>query len=188
MNESNAPTTRSELIKFGVLVVICLVVVLVVWVTRPLIFGRIVPAVMGEGETAVTVDEPETDAEAPTETETDTVDETEDTAADEADAEEPEAEEADAGVDASGADGMEAAEGETAVSTEAESEDVDPESLPTSVPTISHVVQPGDTLTAIARKYGVTAVAIRAANNIPNPNVLRVGDTLLIPQPDAPEN
>jgi spore germination protein len=46
------------------------------------------------------------------------------------------------------------------------------------------VVQTGDTLGAIARKFGVTVQAILAANpNITDPTYVKVGQTILIPPP-----
>jgi spore germination protein len=44
-----------------------------------------------------------------------------------------------------------------------------------------HVIQPGDSLTAIARAYGSTVNDIIEANEIPNPNQLVVGQTVVIP-------
>jgi LysM repeat protein len=44
-----------------------------------------------------------------------------------------------------------------------------------------HIVAPGETLSMIARRYGVTLSALLAANNIPNPNRLLVGQRVLIP-------
>jgi len=46
----------------------------------------------------------------------------------------------------------------------------------------THVVQRGETLAAIAAKYGVTVADIVGANDIPNPNVIAVGKSLFIPQ------
>lgn len=46
-----------------------------------------------------------------------------------------------------------------------------------------HVVQPGETLTAIAARYGTTVWAIAVANNLPNANWIRAGQTLIIPAP-----
>lgn len=43
-----------------------------------------------------------------------------------------------------------------------------------------YVVQPGGTLWRIARQYGVTAAQIAALNQIPDPDVLVVGQALLI--------
>jgi len=47
---------------------------------------------------------------------------------------------------------------------------------------IIHIVQFGDTLAIIAAQYGVTVDSVIAANNITNPNVLAVGQRLIIPQ------
>ena len=44
-----------------------------------------------------------------------------------------------------------------------------------------YVVQQGDTLYAIARRFDVTAAAITAANNLSNPNLIFVGQRLVIP-------
>jgi LysM repeat protein len=45
----------------------------------------------------------------------------------------------------------------------------------------SYVVQPGDTLTRIAARFGVTVQAIADANRLANPNAIVVGQTLTIP-------
>ncbi len=44
-----------------------------------------------------------------------------------------------------------------------------------------HEVQSGETLSEIARAYGVTSQDIMQANDLRNPDVLRVGQTLFIP-------
>jgi LysM repeat protein len=44
-------------------------------------------------------------------------------------------------------------------------------------------VQPGDTLGAIATRFGVTVRAITEANSISNPNALSIGQELIIPAP-----
>ncbi len=44
-----------------------------------------------------------------------------------------------------------------------------------------HVIRPGDSLTAIARAYGSTVNDIVEANDLPNPNQLVVGQTVVIP-------
>lgn len=46
---------------------------------------------------------------------------------------------------------------------------------------VIHVVQPNETLNSIALDYGVSAAEIAAANAIVNPNLLRVGQNLIIP-------
>jgi len=51
-----------------------------------------------------------------------------------------------------------------------------------SVPSGSiHVVQRGDTLSAIALRYGTTVAALMAANRLANPNFIYVGQRLAIP-------
>lgn len=45
----------------------------------------------------------------------------------------------------------------------------------------TYTVKPGDTLGRIASEYGVTTTAIQLANNITNPNMIRVGQVLIIP-------
>jgi len=51
-------------------------------------------------------------------------------------------------------------------------------------PYIIHVVQPGDTLTRIARQYNTTVEAILEANpEITDPNFIRVGQEIKIPAP-----
>jgi LysM repeat protein len=44
-----------------------------------------------------------------------------------------------------------------------------------------HIVQRGETLCAIARRYGTTYWAISVANNLANPNVIYAGQRLVIP-------
>lgn len=45
----------------------------------------------------------------------------------------------------------------------------------------TYVVQQGDTLSSIAVRFGTTAWAIAYANNLPNVNIIYVGQTLYIP-------
>ena len=53
---------------------------------------------------------------------------------------------------------------------------------PTPVPVArTHVVQQGDTLGSIATQFGTTPEAIQAANGISNPNVITIGQVLVIP-------
>ena len=51
----------------------------------------------------------------------------------------------------------------------------------------AYVVRSGDTLYSIAQRYGVTVAALQAANNLTDPNVIWVGQRLVIPssQPEA---
>lgn len=48
-------------------------------------------------------------------------------------------------------------------------------------PTRTYTVQAGDTLTSIALRLGTTSQAIALANNLPNPNIIYVGQILRIP-------
>jgi hypothetical protein len=59
-----------------------------------------------------------------------------------------------------------------------------PPEAPTVTPQrqVTHIVQPGETLSSIARQYGVTSQAIMEANGLDDPNLLEVGQELIIPQ------
>lgn len=50
-----------------------------------------------------------------------------------------------------------------------------------SLAALEHVVEPGDTLSALASRYGVTVEELAEVNRITNPNLIFVGDTLRIP-------
>ena len=58
---------------------------------------------------------------------------------------------------------------------------VTPTPIPTAEVTI-HVVKAGDTLYSIAVQYGVTLQAIMQANQITNPDLIRQGQEIIIPQ------
>ncbi|MGQ9889371.1 MAG: LysM peptidoglycan-binding domain-containing protein [Aggregatilineales bacterium] len=47
--------------------------------------------------------------------------------------------------------------------------------------TTVYIVEQGDTLAAIARRFGTTVSAISAVNGIANPNLIFVGQRLVIP-------
>lgn len=154
---------KMEYIKFGVLAAILLGTVFVLAVAQPLVFGRIVPAVMGEGQTGdapLAVDEtmPETMSE-------DTVEPGQPTAVPVVNPEESE----------QGGGAPEAVEPQPESNETVEQ--------PTAVTGQIYVVQPGDTLNSIARQFNTSVEAITAANNIQNPDSLLVGTTLTIPQP-----
>ena len=51
----------------------------------------------------------------------------------------------------------------------------------TAVFAFPYTVEPGDTLSALARRFGTTVQAIVNANNIPNPDLIHVGQVLEIP-------
>jgi LysM repeat protein len=64
---------------------------------------------------------------------------------------------------------------------------ITPEPSPTATPAptpIVHVVAQGETLSKIAKKYGLTLDQLLAANpQIKNPNKIAIGDELTIPTP-----
>ncbi|MBN2190059.1 MAG: LysM peptidoglycan-binding domain-containing protein [Candidatus Aureabacteria bacterium] len=45
-----------------------------------------------------------------------------------------------------------------------------------------HTVKSGETLSAIAKSYGITIVSLMEANNIDDPNMIKIGDRLIIPK------
>ncbi|NTW09219.1 MAG: LysM peptidoglycan-binding domain-containing protein, partial [Anaerolineaceae bacterium] len=61
-----------------------------------------------------------------------------------------------------------------------------PHGIPTplTVPE-SYIVEPGDTIGIIARKFGLRAEAILQANSLVNPNYLEVGQVLALPSNSA---
>ncbi len=64
---------------------------------------------------------------------------------------------------------------------------VSPTSIATVTPTaaserVIYIVQPGDTLSSIAEKFGTTLEAIIEANNIADPDLVRAGEELIIPR------
>jgi LysM repeat protein len=49
----------------------------------------------------------------------------------------------------------------------------------------THTVQPGETLTSIANRYGVSLWTVVQVNNIPNSALILPGQTLVIPKPSS---
>lgn len=149
---------KGEWIKFAILTAVLLGTIGVIALLRPYIFGVVVPAVLGEGIEQPSVEEvtPElnVDPDAPEEQELG-----EDETGDEPQGEEEETEQAEEG-------GVEGDDAETAVD-EAQ----------------THTVVAGDTISRISRQYDVPVDSIVEANNLRNPNILRVGDELIIPAP-----
>ncbi|NDJ84451.1 MAG: LysM peptidoglycan-binding domain-containing protein [Chloroflexi bacterium] len=59
-----------------------------------------------------------------------------------------------------------------------------PQAQPTATqeyPDCEHYIEPDSTLSSIARTYNLDVDTIAAYNNITNPNIIRAGDTLIIP-------
>ena len=163
--------TRGELIKFAILALVLLGAVLVVALARPLIFGHIVPAIMGEQEA---VPQPLPVEEMPADADVAEPDE-----AYPLDAEDPEATEAypapdhDSFIPSVG--GPNEAEAYPAPADDA----VGVEGEETAV--ITHTVQANENLTRIAEIYGVSVETIIEFNNIRNPNRIDAGTVLQIP-------
>ena len=58
-----------------------------------------------------------------------------------------------------------------------------PPPAPPSAPTyITYTIQPGDTLSEIAERFGTTVSSLSALNGISDPNLIYAGNTLRIPQ------
>ena len=178
------PSPAGEMLRFFALVIVLGVVVLVVAAVRPLIFGRIVPAVMGEGITVPTAEPAASDDQEGVETPE------ESTGATGSTDEETTPEENTAGeAETSAPAGEEmAGEGEAETPEEATNEGDAGETAEseTDTPT-THTIQQGETLQSIAGQYGITLQQLIAANNLPNPDYIRIGDKLVIPQAEGGE-
>jgi uncharacterized membrane protein/LysM repeat protein len=72
----------------------------------------------------------------------------------------------------------------TATPTEAATQTPTQAPTATAASVVVHVVQPGETLSSIARQYGVTYQAIMEANGMEDPSLLEVGQELIIPPPE----
>ncbi len=163
---------RNQWILFGILVGILLGVVLVIAVLRPLIFNRIVPAVMGDFVTPVPamVDEPAPETSQPT-GETDSAAEN---------AYPVDAETGSNEIFIPAASGGEEGNSDVVVEETAVSSEPSISPEPTPEP-VTHTVQVGDNLTKISAQYGVPVADIMAANNLTNADYISVGQVLVIP-------
>ncbi len=63
----------------------------------------------------------------------------------------------------------------------------EPAPPPPPPPPLTHMVRKGDTVAAIAKKYGVSAAQLLAANNLPNAKALKLGKEITIPGKTAPD-
>ncbi len=55
--------------------------------------------------------------------------------------------------------------------------------IPPTTGDVRHEVAAGDSVTSIAATYGSTAAEIIARNNLTNPNLIRIGQVLVVPRP-----
>lgn len=158
---------RNQWIFFGILVGILLGVVLVIAVLRPLIFNRIVPAVMGDFVPPVPamVDEVAPENSQPAEEIA--------PAAENVAPAEAETGNNEIFIPA-------AASGEVNSDVVAEETAVSPEPVSEPAP-VTHTVQVGDNLTKISAQYGVPVADIMTANNLVNADYISVGQILVIP-------
>lgn len=154
---------RSEWVKFGALVLVLVGILGVVALSRSLIFGRIVPAIMGGGSPAAPLAVPTVE---PTEIPV---------------------------VPAAAPTGEVFLPALTTDTTDTSAQPTVTEVVPvateavmveTAVPQpITHTVQPGENLTKIAQQYNIPVQAIMQANNLLNPNYIQAGQVLVIPAP-----
>jgi LysM repeat protein len=56
-----------------------------------------------------------------------------------------------------------------------------PTAPPTTVQMAEYAIASGDTMSGIAKKFGVTMQALLAANNLTDPNLVRVGQKIKVP-------
>ena len=168
-NQSNTKS-YSDLVKFGIFLLILAGVILVVSLLRPLIFSRIVPAVIGGSATGVSPDEGQCGLPVPTPA---VIDQPAYPAPDEGLVVVP----VETGDDAAAYPGPDS-------STPMTDTVLPPVSF---TDYITHTLQPGENLTRIATQYGVTIEEIILANpDIANPDNIQAGIALRIPVKATP--
>jgi LysM repeat protein len=149
------------------------------------------------GET--TTDEPATDTTGDTATDdtaTDTTgetttDETGDTTAEAGDTTQDDSAEAgggagDATTDTTGDTATEDTTTEETTTEDTAAQDTSTDTATTGTIPATHTVAAGENLYRIGLKYGISWVAIANANNLANPNILRVGQVLTLPGSTSP--
>lgn len=158
--EHQAMHRRGEMIKFLLLLLALVGTVLVLALLRPLIFERIVPAVLGLDREPVAIPALETATPSAPQATPET----------EIEGEMPRIMTATPpAVDVQGDDAATDGAGSVGGSPQ-----------PT---TQMYEIQQGDTLVEIAERFGVTVSALVQANGIANPNRIQPGEMLVIPSP-----
>lgn len=179
--ETSADEATLEWIKFAVFVAILVGTVLVIWVAAPAIFDRVVPAVLGRpGGEPSTIFMPTTGSDSAPDA----------VIIDENEVLSPVGDEPPAD---------EAAPGEPAVVEQLAPDEppqaaADPQSVggypaadDEAVPPLAlarpqvHIIEAGETLSAISERYGVTVADLLLVNQLTNANLIQVGQELLIP-------
>lgn len=155
MNENqNKPNSYNDLVKFGVLLLIFAGTILVVSLLRPLIFGRIVPAILGDTQAAapqpvVPVVPSPASSEAPV---------------------------------AYPAPSEMVTPPETEMGAAAYPSPDEAATAENGPQFITHILQPGENLTRLATRYNVTVAQIIQANpGLTNPDNVQAGTALQIP-------
>ncbi len=181
----NTPSTNRGLFEWLKFVVffaaIFLITVLVIRVIGPIIFTQYVPPIMGlteESDEAEPIDGQEGDSEfVPIEPESEA--ETGETGSEEGEAED------NAGAESEDSQQIDESETEPLQTDEETSGKVEGEETGTAESesaAVIYIVQYGDTLTSIAAVNQLTVEQLLAANDLANPNLLKPGDELMIPQ------
>ncbi|MFT5195149.1 MAG: LysM repeat protein [Cellvibrionaceae bacterium] len=173
-NVSQSNQGTYEWLKFIIFfAAIILITTLVIRVIAPLIFSDYVPSIIGlsedNNESGAVINSPPTSEEAPLESEPETLEsETDEESSESINTE-------NINEDAASASEVEPLSTEESTSSKVE----EPENL--SVGDI-YTVQLGDTLTSIAAANQITIEQLISANNFTNPNQLKAGQKILIPE------
>lgn len=192
MNEEDVATTndaRSEWIKFGILIAVFVIVILVVALSRPLIFGHIVPAVMGTGQVRMPVATEPIDAQPGGEVEQLPANEAYPAPGTTPSAENPTPAvntESENVNDTAGQSPTPTEQTPTGTAGETSNDQpLTPTVVSPSTNTLTYTVRAGDTLYHIARRYGTTPEAIVAASdNLTSLNdIITPGMEITVPLP-----
>ncbi len=158
----NEQENRGEWLKFAILALVLLGTVLVIGLLRPFIFNTVIPAIMGEG---MVLPPQEPVPALPTIT--------------------PPVITPPSDVAEPYPVTTPAEPGQIFIPVQTDSETAENPAYPAAATVappnaITHIVQPGESLTTIAQKYNVTIQSIIEANKLTNPNRLLAGTTLII--------
>lgn len=162
---------RGELIKFGLLILVFAVIIGGVALSRSFIFEQLLPGIMRSEPTPAEQTMPVEADVVPPDT----------PAAEDAPAVPADSEEEDTIFIPALTDSRDESEESSAVEEVEAAAEGEEGGEPAAKEPLTHVVQPGDTMTRIAQQYNVSVEALMAANNLSNANYIQVGQTLVIP-------